>query len=50
MCRKALWFSLTMKGMRWTYFREASPSVPNVVATALHSPASASSSRFSGSK
>ena len=49
-CRKALWFSLQMKGMRCTYLREARPSVPSVVATALHSPASASSMMFSGSK
>ena len=49
-CRNALWLSFTMKGMRCTYLREARPSVPSVVATALHSPASASSRRFSGSK
>ena len=45
-----MWLSLTMKGMRCTYFRDARPRVPSVVATALHSPASASSSRLSGSK
>ena len=49
-CKNALWFSFTMKGMRCTYLRDARPSVPRVVATALHSPARASSRRFSGSK
>ena len=49
-CRNALWFSFAMKGMRCTYLRDARPSVPSVVATALHSPARASSRMFSGSK
>ena len=46
----SLWFIFTMNGILWAYARETAPSTPNVLATALQPPSTASSTMLRGSK